>query len=55
MRSACRVRTRFIPNNFSGIGFGDPRTPRTPLGCAPGPDEEKEMLQSEGFAENEGP
>jgi len=35
MRSACLVRTRFILNNFSGIGLGGPRTPRTPLGYAP--------------------
>jgi len=31
----CLVRTRFVLNNFSGIGFGGPRTPRTPLGYAP--------------------
>jgi len=32
MRSACLERTRFILNNFSGIGLGGPRTP---LGYAP--------------------
>jgi len=36
MRTACVVRTRFILNNFSGIGLGGPRTPRTPTGYAPG-------------------
>jgi len=33
MRTACVVRTRFILNNFSGIGLGGPRTP---TGYAPG-------------------
>ena len=32
MRSACLVRTRFILNNFSGIGLG---VPGPPLGYAP--------------------
>jgi len=35
MRSACLVRTRFILHNFSGIGLGEPRTPRTPLWLRP--------------------
>jgi len=35
MRSACRVRTRFILNNFSGIGLGS-QDPQDPLGYAPG-------------------
>jgi len=30
MRSACLVRTRFILNNYNGIGLGGPRSPRTP-------------------------
>ena len=34
MRSACLVRTRFILNNFSGIGLGVPGPPL--LGYAPG-------------------
>ena len=33
MRSACLVRTRFILNNFSGIGLGVPVPP--PLGYTP--------------------
>ena len=36
MRSACLVRTRFILNNFSGIGLGGvPGPPGPPLGYAP--------------------
>jgi len=31
MRSACLVRTRFILNNFSGIGLGVPGPPGPPL------------------------
>ena len=36
MRSACLVRTCFILNNFQWDWIGGPRTPRTPLGHAPG-------------------
>ena len=36
MRSACVVRTRFILNNFSGIGLGGSQDPQDPpLGYAP--------------------
>jgi len=31
MLSACVVRTRFILNNFSGIGLGVPEPPGPPL------------------------
>jgi len=31
MRTACVVRTRFILNNFSGIGLGVPGPPGPPL------------------------
>jgi len=37
MHSACVVRTRFILNNFSGIGLGGPRTPRNPSWLRPCP------------------